>query len=753
MAEPPHNLSNSPGFPSQRPYHFPVLMETCQTISDDLTSWTNQHLPKITASIVTDTATLQAPDYRPEKRSRMDEVIYFSLLNRGTDDARTASNTIRKSATAHEILRLVQNSKKIRNDQDELPPFLADIVSDARQVPEVGWLEERLKYLHSILPRETVEQGAMGKVARTILGVLSITAMHPAIVSKVERKTAVLAAIPGAYYYAATYPIVDDVLHDSSIIPARLAERAHSSIVNGLSDGQDISLRDIPDHPLAEELLSVYDGLRSHYPFETNQHLYDALLSMYTAQHLEATGDHLDKMYPLIAMKAGLSRVVAHLLSNYAPIHDDITRLLYSLTRNQLLDDFRDYFDDNAAGRLTPFTTYQKGTEQLNPLLVYFASNPYIAQRCYNGSPRVEQILGRYGSLELARSLLGQPDRIAAMENTFGDDGPLSAWLATVGQLPCDPPTKRRLTRNEKIILDDVTKRLSTRSLQNTDPRTYFLDNSNYIENLILQEFVGNNAIHETVRYALRGESKRVRSMLGLMLADSLGIDHKKVEPCLVGVEMAHTSSLLFDDLPAQDNAKTRRGKPAAHHVFPESQVQLAGIALIDSVYLKLTQLKEHYPPEKVLETIAYIAGKIGKDLCEGQNIDLTPSSATTTEEIIRMYALKTSSLIDASLVPLMMLEQRPPVEIELMQTYAYHAGIVFQIQDDILDATGSASILGKDSQQDNEKSTVVTLGDVTKAQFLRDYHLDAAIKALDELPFSTGLLASTVRYFANRRR
>jgi geranylgeranyl pyrophosphate synthase len=132
--------------------------------------------------------------------------------------------------------------------------------------------------------------------------------------------------------------------------------------------------------------------------------------------------------------------------------------------------------------------------------------------------------------------------------------------------------------------------------------------------------------------------------------------------------ELFHTASLMFDDL-AQDNAKVGEA-PTAHTVFGR-RVQLAAVSMISSGFGLLAQLDRLYPAHKVTEVIAYIGTVLGpKGLCRGQDLDLHLAKGSvpiTGEDILEMYDLKTSSSLEAALVPLMMREQTA-VEIDLVK-------------------------------------------------------------------------------------
>ncbi|HEX7042771.1 MAG TPA: polyprenyl synthetase family protein, partial [Patescibacteria group bacterium] len=161
------------------------------------------------------------------------------------------------------------------------------------------------------------------------------------------------------------------------------------------------------------------------------------------------------------------------------------------------------------------------------------------------------------------------------------------------------------------------------------------------------------------------------------------------------------------------------------------------------------------YPPQNIPEITSYIAEVVQK-VCLGQNMDLHMNRASVSEikceDVLNMYDLKTSVAIEASLVPLMMLEKRSKEEIEHIKQFAHHAGLVFQIKDDILDASSTKEELGKDVEQDVDKINIVRLYGLQKAEELMNYHLAEAIKNCKDLPFNTNLFEGIVKYFAERK-
>lgn len=745
------------GVPAQR-YAFEALQAGAVGAHAEFVAWSNANPSCVNGHIALSAAELTSL-YTGQRNAPhrllgalKEELLYFSILNRGTSDPTACEHFVRGFATPTRILQVLRYTRQSRVGSTG---DILGILSEARKYNEFSRLETQMQRLHYALPEFVVKDGGMSKVARTILGVLVIAGTHPDLTTREQRKGAILSTIPGAYAYAATYPIVDDVLQDSHYFPPGKADAFHDKIVAGLSNRHDIDRSALPDHPLVDELLLAYDTLRQKYPPAEHADLYDALLSMYLAQHEDALSvgaQNGDLFYPNIAMKSGLSRVVAHLLCPRPPDPASMNNLLRSLTRNQLLDDFRDQFSDARDGIITPFTIDPPHPSSPNPFRTFFAYNAYIAEVIYGGDPSVARVLAKFGGYEVAKPFLDTKNA-ATLRARWGGDPYLDEWMLAASSLPRDNKTIGRLNRSEKKLLVPIAAMTSTRNPQEVDPRTFLTDVRERIATLIGNEFQNeNDAVHEVARYILEAESKYVRSGMTLMLAESLKISPDTLAPLLTSVELSHAASLLFDDLPAQDNATVRRGKPAAHTVFPESDVQLAGIAMISRSIGILAELSNTFEAKPVMDVISYVTSKIGHDLCLGQHMDLA-SKSNEKEDILKMYALKTSSLLEAALIPVMVLAGRSTVEIENLTTFAHHAGIVYQLQDDILDVTASSEQLGKKTGQDEGKNNIVRTYGVDEAIRLRDEHFQAALEALRKLPFETTLLSGTVTYFASRTR
>lgn len=707
-----------------------------------------------------------APRRRRESRDQaVRELNYFGVYNLSevpdpADVARAEAQARAHARTAREVVAAVERGRGVAGVVESLERRFPGL----RDVPETRWLADRLDRLHRTLPESVVTGGAMGKVVRTLTGVLAIGANDTRNAGRAAVRAHLTRILPGAYAYGAAYAIVDDSFQDlrGEHIPARDRDRLHGLILRGLSTGDRLDRAEVPDHPLAEELHELYGIALDVYPFATHRHLYHAAESMYLAQHRDALRDPgeplpdgLEAAYPDIFVKAGLSRVVANILGRRELDDDFYARCLNTIFLSQFKDDLVDRDEDRRAGRMTPFT--HPGDGRTNPLLDLFAYDAYVVDQVYGGDPVARDALTGIGTVKLATHLSREPRRTLALLDEYPATAEIAAFLRTAAGVP--RRALPHLTTADLRLKREAAAVMGVRDPNSVDARTFVFDRLARVNEVVRRCHVEVDAgeLAPILAYTMDGPAKRLRPALTLMLAEGLGVADSTAESLLGPIELFHTASLIFDDLPAQDDAMLRRGRPAAHTVFDEGSVQLAAISMLSSGFGMLARLDQHYPAERVTAVIAYVGAVLGPQrLCRGQYLDLRfarDARPVTGEDILEMYRLKTSTMVEAALVPLLMLLDRPRTEIELLTRYADHAGIVFQARDDILDATGSSEHLGKDAGKDVGKVNLVRVYGLAQARRLMADHRDAAVACLTPLPFDTRLLQGIVTHFATRTR
>src|SRR5262245_54687027 len=117
-----------------------------------------------------------------------------------------------------------------------------------------------------------------------------------------------------------------------------------------------------------------------------------------------------------------------------------------------------------------------------------------------------------------------------------------------------------------------------------------------YLEQALPAAAVPPKPIFEAMRYSIFAGGKRLRPILTLAVAESLGAEAERLLPVAAAIEMIHTYSLIHDDLPSMDNDDFRRGKPTSHKVFGEAIAILAGDALLTAGFEQIASAP--YPAE-----------------------------------------------------------------------------------------------------------------------------------------------------------
>ncbi|RLA76879.1 MAG: polyprenyl synthetase family protein [Epsilonproteobacteria bacterium] len=209
----------------------------------------------------------------------------------------------------------------------------------------------------------------------------------------------------------------------------------------------------------------------------------------------------------------------------------------------------------------------------------------------------------------------------------------------------------------------------------------------------------------------LQAGGKRFRPMLLLSIVDAYEpLLYDSALPVAMALEMFHTYSLIHDDLPAMDDAPLRRGHTTLHERYDEVTAILAGDALnSDAFYLIAKAALREDIKIKLVELLARDGGSRGMVL--GQAIDCDfENTPLTLEQVKVLHMNKTAKLIAVSLqMGAVIARLKPKAEKEIYQ-FGLDLGLLFQIQDDIIDETQSDEEAGKTTGNDEDKNSFVNL-------------------------------------------
>ena len=230
---------------------------------------------------------------------------------------------------------------------------------------------------------------------------------------------------------------------------------------------------------------------------------------------------------------------------------------------------------------------------------------------------------------------------------------------------------------------------------------------------LHLNQLTAPKVLKEAIRYSILGEGKRVRPILTYLVTDMLGENIKHADKAAVSIELIHNYSLIHDDLPAMDDDDMRRGELSCHKKFNEPIAILAGDAIQAFAFEVLAKANDlsHSTRNALITELATAIGASG--MVGGQILDLSyQNKKIQLKDIAYMHSLKTGALIRSSVRMGGLIGGADPLTLSLISDFGNTLGLIFQIRDDILDATADEATIGKPKGSDKKKgkATYVTI-------------------------------------------
>lgn len=204
--------------------------------------------------------------------------------------------------------------------------------------------------------------------------------------------------------------------------------------------------------------------------------------------------------------------------------------------------------------------------------------------------------------------------------------------------------------------------------------------------------------VHEAMRYATLDGGKRLRPILTLAVAEFGSSTVEQLIDAACAVELAHTASLILDDLPCMDDALSRRGRPCTHVKFGKATAILASMGLLMKAFELLADNARKTRPEAAADIVTILTGTIGTSgLVYGQHMDLTlTGERPTLEELEYEHQLKAGALFLAAVsIPARLLAMDSEATAHL-DAFARKIGLAFQAIDDLLDARAAHEDAGK---------------------------------------------------------
>lgn len=240
----------------------------------------------------------------------------------------------------------------------------------------------------------------------------------------------------------------------------------------------------------------------------------------------------------------------------------------------------------------------------------------------------------------------------------------------------------------------------------------------------------------DSLQRMLLAGGKRFRPMLILNVVKAYNpLLVNSAMPVALAIEFLHTYSLIHDDLPAMDDAPLRRGHKTLHTLYNDASAILAGDALNTEAFSLIANapLSNDIKIELVKE-LASGGGMNGMVL--GQAIDLEfEKKKISLDELKFLHTHKTAKLIASSLKMGAIIVSQDKLANEIYD-FGIDLGLLFQIQDDIIDETMTEIEAGKTTNNDGDKNSFVNLlsleGAISEADKLAN-ELNDKFKSFDD--------------------
>ncbi len=277
------------------------------------------------------------------------------------------------------------------------------------------------------------------------------------------------------------------------------------------------------------------------------------------------------------------------------------------------------------------------------------------------------------------------------------------------------------------------------------------------LEKMLRQRRQGTipDRLWDALHYSLMAGGKRIRPALMLECHAACG-GRKDIMPAAMSIECIHTYSLIHDDLPCMDDDDLRRGRPTSHRQFDEATAILAADALQALGFELLARLDVPATLAiQLVERLALAAG--GQGMVGGQMLDMQADQQDIRNvlQVERIHVHKTGAMLRYCCEAGAILARADAARIDACSRYGKAVGLLFQIADDILDATSTESELGKSADKDaaQHKATYVSILGLERAREAGRDMLELALEAARPLGDNAANLRALARYVLERRQ
>ncbi|CAF1146854.1 unnamed protein product [Rotaria sp. Silwood1] len=647
-----------------------------------------------------------------------------------------------------------------------------NILSPTIHIDQWTWLIEKWKIALQTFPINLTKHGAFGRLVRTTIGV-GVARLYGFAENNEhdELDKKFFQALQMGFYYGVAYALVDGLQDNQNEQQQQNIDMDKWLIeMERILCGHKLDQQSLPKLPITSLLLETFHSLVQLTSINgiAEQTFTDLALLLRSQRsdkkNLERLYNNDIDIYIGPLLKSHFTYTATAFMGGARMVNDH-QRLWTMPFLGQLTDDCRDFDEDRREKSITPVTYFAKHNDSiLNPFFVFL----FVCEDLYIQSHREKDtgaFLGRR-IIRTLRSLKNDLNEFLTIftAKSYPDMYKYAFSLVNLFDRVSDP---------EKAIFRLINKFAIHYSSNHRTVETFAYDHLSLIERHITIKTNEHDPLIRGINHSLKAGGKRLRPLMLLMVAQIYNIDIERVIPLARAIEYLHTSSLIFDDLPAQDNAPLRRGQPTLHmpiesdndEIPPsltEGRAQLAAINLIaHAIRLVTVDLRQQgFSYESINRVTAEMSESMDA-LCHGQFLDLQAArmkKSLTIHELDHIAELKTGKAIEIALIcPVILAEQDKSlnVPLERLRELGKLMGILFQMKDDLLDVEGNIDETGKLTNIDlqNQTITYVSLLGIEKTRKRIDTKRKQAEFILDSLWPQAGTMRDVIRHICERKK
>ncbi|KGR79249.1 polyprenyl synthetase family protein [Ureibacillus manganicus] len=760
-----------------------ILEQTyVQTLTEDIQKWKKNHVH---------TGVLSYIGGRKDTRSNLDYRQYIHWLeNKGKlkdylersvsyiflrDLGRTLNSKATQKRITHIVNNLIEQMKNPKDHKDEIAELFSFKGMYRKAQKEkvettMIWLFEKLQNVTKNLPEEMDALNARRKLIKIIAGVMMhVNEEMDESYAEDKRVQKFENAIRLGYSYGLTYPFVDDLL-DSNVLNADEKDRYSNIIRETLLTGRVPDFGEEWQEKNQKLMQYIHSELKEAFIYmkdcqQEQSKFYEQSYVFFHSQEVDRNKDlsysHYsnENLFIPVILKSSSSRLIARTMVNVEEDEGFEERTFFYGIYNQLADDFADMFIDEKEGAVTPYTYFlkhhQTRSDLINPFEMYWTVIYNLIHHVYHSDEKTREVI-------LDRAINGLK-RFKEKHGTETFENVMSIFAlrnSKIQKLIIQMINKADdVDFYDKLLRDQMLTSFKNEKEELEQFSNTIKEVQTKINNKLKIDSESNLSVKESVidaaNYSLDSGGKRLRPIITWFMGVKIyGLNEADLFPLLKSLEYMHTASLIFDDLPSQDDASTRRGHPTVHQIYNVATAELAGLYLTQKAFEEQASM-EKFDAKSVLKLIQY-AAKMTAEMCQGQAMDLASKGRTLSLiELNTISFYKTGLGFEASLIMPAILAQATEGEIEALKKFAKHAGIAFQIKDDLLDVEGDSQLLGKKIGIDalNNNSTFVSILGIDGAKKEMWEHYCQAMDSIENIPRNTTFLKHFLNYIVHREK